>query len=155
MPKFRAKTETPTKAPDTVMARMLAKLLGVAQDDGGDRVIESYMDNGTNRELILLLGSVSYAAWAYPWLTDVARDVMSDHTTPLTEHVVSTPGTAVIVKDSARQGADSLWLLIADPDPARFAALITLEHRGLTRVFRLPDGDLSHVIAIQLTSCKP
>jgi hypothetical protein len=67
---------------------------------------------------------------------------------------MSQPGSAFIVKDSARSGADSLWLVIGDPTQHAMGELSTMEHRGLTRTFRL-DNDLCHIVAIQLNSCRP
>jgi hypothetical protein len=146
------KSTTPTKASESVVARMMARMLGVPVSDSLDAVCMAYVDEGTNRGLTALLQIVH---GLYPWVTDVARDVMTPKTTPLTEHIMSMPGFAFVVKDSAFSGDDSLWLVVGDSSLCERDSLRNLEHRGLTHTFRLPDGDLAHVIAIQLNSCRP
>lgn len=145
------KTPTPTKASESVVSRMLAKILGVPVNDDLATVLTAYYDEGRNEELRLFLED----AGLYPWITNVAQDIMSSRTSALTEHLVSFPTASFIVKDSAFAGNDSLWIAFADTPGGYTQALSALEHRGLTRTLRLPDGDLSHIIAIQLSSCRP
>jgi hypothetical protein len=145
------KTVTPVKASESVVARMLAKLLGVNPSDDVREVCGEYLSGVSTPELSSFIRAVH---GLYPWIADVARDVMSDKTTPFTEHIMSYPGSAFIVKDSARSGADSLWLVIGDPSLHLVGELSNMEHRGLTRTFRL-ENDLCHIVAIQLNSCRP
>jgi hypothetical protein len=146
------KDVTPAKASESVVARMTAKMLGVPASDNLGEVCQAYIDEGRNRELCVFLRSCH---GLYPWIADVAGDVMSDRTTPLTESLMSMPETVFIVKDVVRSGPDSLWLAVADPAVEMLGWLKQMEHRGLTHTFRLPDGDLSHVVAFQLNSCRP
>jgi hypothetical protein len=145
------RTVTPVKASESVVARMLAKLLGVSPSDDVREVCGEYFPGSSAPEIS---GFIRLVYALYPWVVDVAHDVMSDKTTPFTEYIMSYPGSAFIVKDSARSGADSLWLVIGDPTTYTLGELSTMEHRGLTRTFRL-DNDLCHIVAIQLNSCRP
>jgi hypothetical protein len=148
---MRRKVETAVKASESVVSRLLAKTLGENSYDTVEEVVGNFYLSGPNygiRKLLAKFGGL------YPWVTNVARDVMSESFTPLTEHLMFVPSATFLVKDSERSGADSLWLAAADIATDSHAALQDTEHRGLTRAFRLPNGDISHVIAIQLTSFR-
>ena len=142
---------TAKKASESVVARMLAKLLRVPAADDIESVCNAYLDSGALGDM----GSIiTDARGLYPWVTNVARDIMSPNTTPLTEHLMSLPGASYFVKDTAFSGPESLWLAVGDPSDVVLECLRTLPHRGLQQTFRVGEHDTSHVIAIQISSCQ-
>ncbi len=143
---------TALKASESVVGRMLSKLLKVGYFETVTEACEAYVLNAlTNDNLSCSLKAVQ---GLYPWVTDVASDVMGNKVTPLTEHLLSMPGSAFIAKDSVRMGEDSLWLLVADPNMELLMSLQRMPARGLFHSF--PIGrDHSMVMAIQLSSCLP
>ena len=150
MPRNRRKAPpSPTKASESVVSRMLAKVLGVPQCDTVEGVCISYTE-GTDVPLVDLTNKI---VGLYSWNCSVAREIMSPETSPLVEHLISRPGQAFVVKDTDRQGADSLWVAIADPPYEFDSVLSSIQCRGLLHTFKVGD-EYSRVIAIQINSCR-
>ena len=146
------KTVTPIKASESVASRMLAKILKVQQSDSLAEVCTAYVDDGAGDALKGLIGEVYEL---YPWIVNVAAEVMAERTTPMTEYLMAMPGSVFVLKDSAHAGQDSLWLAIGDPRTDQLLALRSFVCRGLLHTHRLPDGSLAQIIAIQLNSYRP
>lgn len=151
MPK---KSDTPTKASESVVSRLLAKILRVPARDAEsvEEVCTAYVDAGGNECLRRIMGEV-YGL--YPWVTNVATDVMADRLTPLTEHLLSMPGTVFVLKDSGLSADDSIWIAVGEPPADMLSDTARFQNRGLLRTFTDPDGDLGQVFAFQLNSCLP
>ena len=153
----RIKTVQQVKASESVVVRLLAKALHLrlSEDEGVDvqDVCSAYGEIGRNEPLIGILNDVR---GLYPWVVgNVASDIMSGPTTPLTEQLLCFAGSSFIVKDDHYHGADSLWVAIGDPQGFVLDALARFENRGLIRTRRLPDGSMARILAFQLSSCTP
>ena len=143
------KPPTPTKSSESVASRILAKLLRAPESDTIEQVITDYMDTAEPSPMRLVLQDVHAL---YPWVTNVAQDIMHRETTPLTEHLMSLPNQWHVVRDNAFSGATSLWLAVGDPADA--SVLSQHPHRGLMQTFQIDEADTCQVIAIQLSSCR-
>lgn len=150
MPKRIPITPAPPdrKAPESVVATTLAKLLGVPAMERVADVVEQMVTAAPHLPLSALVGC---ADELYPWRCDAARSVM-EGSSPLLEHLVSRPGQAFVVSDTERSGADSLWLACADPPDRFLEAVRGMACRGLFRSVPL-EGPHAFVVSIQLTSC--
>jgi len=146
----RRKIVTPTKASESLVCGMLAKLLGLPACHDLASVQLACADAD---RIDPLLDLVSSADSLYAWQVDIAADVMNPGTTPLTEHLMSTPGQLYLVRDTVRPAADSLWLATADINQDVASLVAQLPHRGLIHSFRVA-GEISQVLAIQITSCR-
>lgn len=142
---------SPVKASDSVVSRMLAKLLGVPASDALDDVKTAAVDSLPADSPLRLLIVATHGL--YPWVASVAADIMNEESTPLAEHLLSTPGSMYVVKDTTASGPESLWLAVADPWADMLAALQRMRCRGLFHTFKVGD-DLSMIIAVQLSSCR-
>lgn len=151
--RMHKKIKPQTKASESVVTRMLARLLGVRQMNTLEEVVVGYMEQTVNEEMRMLVRSIDSV---YPWVTPVASDVMASKTTPLTETVISAPGSVLLVKDAERSGKDALWLVGSDLCPALEDTFRRMAVRGIFHTFPVGDaGDYAKVTAIQLSSCKP
>lgn len=138
------------KASESVVIRQLARLLGVS---GGSYetvadVITAHADENSDP----LVDFLSYVVTLYPWNCTAANDVMRPDVSALAEHLMSRPGQAFVVKDTAASGDDSIWVAIADPDSVVDNSLERMPCRGVMHTFRVSSSH-SKVIAIQLSSC--
>lgn len=143
---------SPVKAPESVVSRLLAKTLKVAASDSPTEVVDAYLHSGENPLLRSLLSRFS---GVYTWATDVANDVMRPDMSPLATDALSMPGYASVAKDKTMSGSDSLWLVVGSPSDGDLSLLRKVQHRGLMHSFRLPDGEVDMVFAIQLSSLEP
>lgn len=140
------------KASESVVARMLAKLLGVAPSDELAEVCDSYcVADHAEAQIVTLIKRV---AGLYAWSTDVVKDIMAKDTTPLVEHLLSMQEEGYIAKDTMRPGSDSLWFVMADPPRDVLEVMQRISCRGVYHSFKLTN-DTSLVLAIQLSSCQP
>lgn len=143
---------TPIKASESVVCRILAKMLGVTAHDTLEEVCYEYSQSTSmNTGVAVILSRIH---GLYPWIADVATDVMSSRTTPLSEHLLSLPGSLHVAKDSARAGPDSIWLVVADPPTEIMQTIRQMECRGLFHTFKV-GGERSMILAVQLSSCRP
>ena len=147
----RAAPPSPVKASESVVSRMLAKMLGFTACD----TLQELQDSLPQPNSTYLASLVDSIHGLYPWVADVAADIMNSSSTPLAEHLMSLPGQPHVVKDKVAAGPESLWIAVADP-PARIMDVIQHKMccRGLFHTFKVGD-DLSMVVAIQLSSCQP
>jgi len=148
MPK--RKEPTPTKASDSLVCKLLSKLIGLPACSDLESVHHACADADRIDPLLDLIQETDAL---YAWQVNIAADVMSDKTTPLTEHLMSTPGRLHIVRDTVRGAADSSWLAVADVTPTTEALIRQLPHRGLIHSYRVA-GEISQVLAIQISSCR-
>ena len=149
MARKRNNPPAPTKASESVVSRMLAKVLGAQQCDTVEEVCVSYAD-GVDNPIVDMTNKI---VGLYPWTCSVAREIMSPATSPLVEHLITRPGQAFVVKDTDRQGADSLWVAIADAPRDFDEVLERVVNRGLFHTFSV-GGGFSKVTAIQINSCR-
>ena len=147
----RRNIPTPVKASESVVSRILAKLLYTEAADTVPEVIAGYVENSVASGPLHNLIRSTHGL--YPWTTTVAADIMSLKTTPLVEHAVSMPGSVFVVKDTEQAGADSLWWVVADPSHDIMHAVHTTVCRGLFHTINV-GHDTSLVIAIQISSCQ-
>jgi hypothetical protein len=135
---------SPTKASESVVARMAAKTLGVPAFDFVSEVVEAWRaDEVGTLSTPLMRDDVVF----YEWTADVPSQVMSDKLGHLTEHVIMHDlGVVFLVKDSIRSGAAGLWLVYGGlPKPSD-------THRGMFNHFKI-DGEWVRITAIQLETC--
>jgi hypothetical protein len=129
------------KAPESVVAGLVAKILGVATADNIDQVIDTARDMGSGIDYDFLSERIDF----YPWLADVPAQIMSEKMGPLIEHVADHSSDVLwIVKDSFRGGTGGIWLVTAGylpPGP----------WRGMFNMFRVGDDKLN-LKAVQLES---
>lgn len=142
------KISAPSKAPESVICRLLSKVLLVGGDDIYE-VIDAYLEDGDN---VLLKSLLRRYGGLYPWVVDVPAEVMRNTITPLVAEALSLPGSVLLVKDRTMAGPESLWLVAGEPTEDDMAGLRRTPHRGLTHAFRLKDGDSPQVLAIQIDS---
>lgn len=149
---IRKAPPSPIKASETVVSRMLAKMLGVPAFENLQEVCDAFCESGPTDAMLSVM--ISRVHGVYPWMSDVATEVMSTGSTPLAEHLLSMPGTLYVAKDSIRAGPDSIWLVVADPPQEITFAIQRMECRGLFHTFKI--GNVrSMLLAVQLASCKP
>lgn len=132
------------KAPESVVAGLVAKILGVAPADNIARVLDSARegdDSGIDYDFL------SERIEFYPWLADVPAQMMSEKMGPLIEHVADhTNDVLWLVKDSFRGGTGGIWLVTSGflpPGP----------WRGMFNMFVVGDDKLN-LKAVQLESWK-
>lgn len=131
------------KASESVVARMVAGLLGVPAHDYLSGVLESARD-------VHSFGFLSCDIHMYHWLADVPLQVMAEKAGPLVEHLASYPHGVFVVKDSVIAGSSGIWMATASEEMMH--TLQGLPYRGLFNHFQI-GYDVVKVTAVQLESC--
>lgn len=144
--------QSATAASESVVSRLLSKILRVSPQDTLEAVSDVYDQypcaQSTHRELIMQCAT----SRLYPWVVDVVGQVMSERPTPLVEDVVSLSGVPHLVKDTQRTSEDSLWLVVADPAINLQCAFKQTPCHGLIKTRRI-GAECVTIFAIQLSSC--
>jgi hypothetical protein len=156
---MRRAAPSPVKASESVISRMLAKMVGVPAVETIQELHASMQEaleqqDGQVVNPLPMRELLRRAHGIYPWVASVASDIMLHPSSPLTEHLLAIPGELHVVKDREMSGSESLWLAVADPDADVMQAVQSMVCRGLLHTFRVGE-ELSTVIAIQLSSCQP
>lgn len=138
------------KVSETVLARMLARMLGVAQSDTITDVTDAYADLPT--ACPHLTQFTRCVAGPYTWTVDVAGEVMSDRLTMLQEHLLSLPGYVYVAKDSVRSGELSVWFVVAGPTDDMLRSLGYMKVKGVFHTLQVGDTHCQ-VLAFQLSTC--
>ena len=129
------------KASESVVAGLVAKILGVVPADNIARVLDSAREGDGGIDYDFLSERIEL----YPWLADVPAQLMSEKMGPLIEHVADHSSDVLwIVKDSFRGGTGGIWLVTAGflpPGP----------WRGMFNMFVVGDDKLN-LKAVQLES---
>ena len=132
------------KASESVVAGLVAKILGVASADNLARVLDLAREGDEEGDVYHFLSST---VEFYPWLADVPAQIMSEKLGPLIEHVADHSSDVMwVVKDSFRGGTGGIWLVTAGfvpPGP----------WRGMFNMFPIGDDDHINIKALQLESC--
>jgi hypothetical protein len=131
---------------------MLARWLGVPAADDVVTVCESFYDDARSADhhaRPMLACVVGF----YPWEADVARDVMRRSRDGVIEHLpaalIQQPGRVLIARDSSLSGADSLWVVVANPDSAFRDHMLNGKCAGIFRTFNVA-GVVFQVVAVRL-----
>lgn len=128
------------KASESVVASLVATILGVTTADNIARVLDSAREGGG-----IGYDFLSERIEFYPWLADVPAQMMAEKLGPLIEHVADHSSDVLwIVKDSFRGGTGGIWLVTAGflpPGP----------WRGMFNMFPVGDDKLN-LKAVQLES---
>jgi hypothetical protein len=135
---------SPTKASESVVARMAAKTLGVPAFDFVSEVVAACRaDEVGTLPAALMCDDVVF----YEWTADVPSQVMSDKLGHLTEHVIMHElGVVFLVKDSIRSGSAGLWFVYGGlPKPSDHC-------RGMFNHFKIGE-EWVRITAIQLETC--
>jgi hypothetical protein len=131
------------KASESVVAGLVAKILGVTAADNLAQVLDAARDRdaGGGIDYDFLSERIEF----YPWLADVPAQMMAEKLGPLIEHVADHSIDVLwIVKDSFRGGTGGIWLVTAGflpPGP----------WRGLFNTFPVGDDKLN-LKAVQIES---
>ena len=129
------------KASESVVAGLVAKILGVVPADNIARVLDSAREGDGGIDYDFLSERIEL----YPWLADVPAQLMSEKMGPLIEHVADHSSDVLwIVKDSFRGGTGGIWLVTAGylpPGP----------WRGMFNMFPVGEDKLN-LKAVQLES---
>lgn len=129
------------KASESVVAGLVAKILGVSAADNIDQVLDSARERDGGIDCTFLSERIDF----YPWLADVPAQMMSEKMGPLIEHVADHSSDVLwIVKDSFRGGTGGIWLVTSGflpPGP----------WRGMFNMFVVGDDKLN-LKAVQLES---
>ncbi len=129
------------KAPESVVAGLVAKIMGVTAADNISRVLDSAREGSGRIDYAFLSERIEF----YPWLADVPAQIMSEKLGPLIEHVADHSSDVLwIVKDSFRGGTGGIWLVTAGflpPGP----------WRGMFNTFTIGEDKIS-LKAVQLES---
>jgi hypothetical protein len=129
------------KASESVVAGLVAKILGVPAGDTLHQVLESARDSDNDCRIL------TQQLEMYPWLTDVPAQVMADKPGPLIEHVAAhTSETIWVVKDSFRGGTGGIWLVTSSFLPLG-------PWRGMFNTFSIGEDKVNVVVA-QFESCQ-
>jgi hypothetical protein len=129
------------KASESVVAGLVAKILGVTAGDTLHQVLE------TARESDIDCRILTQQLELYPWLADVPAQVMADKPGPLIDHVAAHSSETIwVVKDSFRGGTGGVWLVTSSFLPLG-------PWRGMFNTF-LIGNDKINVIVAQLESCQ-
>lgn len=129
------------KASESVVASLVAKILGVTAGDTLHQVLETARDSDVDCRIL------TQQLELYPWLADVPAQVMADKIGPLIEHVAAhSSDTIWVVKDSFRGGTGGIWLVTSSFLPLG-------PWRGMFNTFFIGDDKVDIVVA-QLESCQ-
>jgi hypothetical protein len=129
------------KAPESVVAGLVAKILGTVASGTLQQVLESARDSDNE---CLILGQ---QLELYPWLADVPAQIMADRIGPLIEHVADHSSETIwVAKDSFRGGTGGIWLVTSSFLPLG-------PWRGMFNTFEI-GGERVNVVAAQLESCQ-
>lgn len=135
-----------TKANEPMVAGIIAKIFG------------SYGNWDTVRDVMSDLHErldVNFPAdvdGLYPWLVDVAKQVMSGSGDLIENLTAVAADPVLVVKDTQRSGGDSIWLVAATPE-GKPCSLDYDQFRGLFNHVQVGD-DVIKITAVQLNSCR-
>ena len=133
------------KVNEAMVARVIAKTFG---SHGTWDTIRDVMGDIHDR---LDVNFVMNVDGLYPWLADVAKQVMSGRG-DLIDHLVSLTDPVLVVKDSQRSGDDAIWL-VASHAAGRPCSLDYDQFRGLFNHVKIGD-EIIKITAVQLNSCR-
>jgi hypothetical protein len=140
-------------ASESVVARMVARALGLAGSDHWHEVAHRASESE----------AADKVPWAFtemrlfPWMADVRKSVSDCRTKDeLIIALVADPGTVFLVNDEGISGKEGLWLMVADDagngdNNAGYAAASAPVFMIVNHAF-FPVNTYT-IVAIQLTSC--
>lgn len=140
-------------AGESVLARMVARVFGVAGSDHWHEVAQRVSVCEANERMPWDITGVR----RYPWVVNVPSSMFScKRKDELIIALVAEPGTMFLVNDSSISGAEGLFLLVADDaanddNNAGYAVSAAPVNMLVNHAF-FPDNTYT-IVAIQLTSC--
>lgn len=140
-------------ASESVVARMVARVMGVAGSDHWHEVAQRASESDAAQHVPWALTEVRL----HPWVANVPKSMfICSVKDQLIIDLVADPGTFFLVNDSSMSGSDGLWLMSADDagngdNNAGYAAA-SAPVLMLTNHAFFPDNTYT-IVAIQLSSC--
>jgi hypothetical protein len=134
-----------TKANEAQVAGLIAKIFG---SPGPRETIDDVMGELCDSFEMSFPRDVD---GLYPWLADVAKQVMSGQG-DLVEHLTALTDPVLVVRDTQRSGVDSIWLVAASL-VGRSCSLDYDQFRGLFNHVRVGE-EVIKITAVQLNSWR-
>lgn len=140
-------------ASESVVARMVARIMGVAGSDHWHEVAQRAAESDAAQHVPWSLPEVS----RYPWVVNVPQSMFECSVkSQLIIDLAADPGTLYLVNDESLPGTKGIWLLVADDagngdNNAGYAAASAPVMMLVNHAF-FPSHTYT-IVAIQLLSC--